>query len=88
MRSNRPQAKFRLKLDSYRCVIDFFDPNDAAGLTRRDNTIQIWTINSILNLNLIENISNLIKFNRKWSNSIENVKINQKSSRFQSNLIK
>ena len=75
MRLDRPWAKFCLKSYLNCRLIDFLDMNNAAGLTCRDNTIQIRTINSILNPNLIKNISNLIRYGQsqsKMSKSIEN----------------
>ena len=79
MRLDRSWAKFRLKLDSNYHLINFFDRNQAARCTRCDDTIRIRTINSILNSNLIENISNSMENGRiqlKMSKSIK------KSSQF------
>ena len=42
MRLNPPWAKFCLKLDSNRLLINFYDPIIAAGYTRRNDSIQIW----------------------------------------------
>ena len=36
MRLDQPLAKFRLKLDSNRLLIDFFDPIPAAQFTHRN----------------------------------------------------
>ena len=75
MGSNRPEAKFHLKSDSNLRLIKFLDPKKVAGLTCCDDTIQIQTINSILNLNLIKIISKLIEnvqIQSKMSKSIKN----------------
>ena len=84
MQSNRPQAKFHFKSDSYRVLIDFFDPKSLLYLIKMVATIQIrtriWSKKSIFienSLNLIENGSNLIKNGSNWiengSNLINNV---------------
>ena len=70
MGSDRPQAKFRFKSDSNCLLIDFFDPISAVWFTRRDNLIQIRTVNRLQNLIYIKknrNRSNWIKFfNINW----------------------
>ena len=78
MQWDQPWAKFRLKSDSNCILIDFFDPIWDVRFIRRDDTIQIWTQNLILNSNLVENIWNLIENGQKqlyfWLNSPLSIK--------------
>ena len=78
MRSNWPQAKIRLKSDSNRRLINFFDPNSW-------NQIESSRQNR---LNLVRFISKNLNYIKNRLNLIENVKFIQKSSRFWPFLIK
>ena len=67
MRSNRFLVRFRLKSDSNYNLIDFFNPKSSYYLIEIIATIRIRTRNSNPNLNMIENLSNLIKnFENDW----------------------
>ena len=61
MRFDRPWAKFRLKSDSNRLLIDLFDPISAAQYTRCDDLIGIPTKIRSKKSIYIKNQSKLIK---------------------------
>ena len=62
MRSNQPQAKFRLKLDSNHLLIDFFAPKSESELLQRNRFQQ---------LKKRSKSSKSINLNRKWLNLIK-----------------
>ena len=61
MRLDRPRAKFLLKSDSNRRLIDLFDPILAAGFTHCENLIQNWSRIRTKKSIYIKNQSKLIK---------------------------